>query len=331
MDCLIFLDRLGQLLDGTATADERAQAERHAAGCPECGELLRAAERRQAGSMETSGGADAGPTARSPHDLVGSVLARTAGSACGRAEEILCDFVDGVLGDEDAKLLAAHLEHCGTCQALAAALRELDGVLAGFAAFDPDPAFLLDVLAATTGREATPSWLPAGWRNWLQSLVERPRFAFEVAYVGVVLFVLVFGNPAMTVQAASARTASVARTEISRVRDALPAALSIFPVKEMSQGASHLLSLAGIDGGALSPRVVVQDVGASWWDRAFGTWSRLWTFIRGAVNSMVVDLQGRWVELRAGLAAMMGPRAPAAPAPAQSGKTGSEPHAPPVR
>jgi anti-sigma factor RsiW len=331
MDCLTFLDRLGQLLDGTATPEERAQAERHAEGCAECGELLRAAARQRAGSTDRFGASDAGPDAQSPYDLVGPVLARTAGSACSRAEEILCDFVDGALGDEDATLLAAHLEHCEKCQALAAALTELDGVLAGLTAFEPDPSFLADVLAATTGREAAASWLPAGWRNRLQSLVERPRFAFEVAYVGVVLFVLVFGNPAMTVQAASARTASVARTEISRVRDALPAALSIVPVKEVAQGAGYLWSLAGKDGRASSPRAVVQAVSASWWERAFGTWSGLWTFVRGTVDSVLADLQARWTELRTGLGTMMGSKPPAGPPSSQSGKSGGEPHAPPVR
>ena len=91
MDCRELEDRLEALLDGELDELERRRCARHLEGCPSCRELA-----------EPIAAAVAPPA-----DLVGAVLARTSGSACGRAESLLCDWLDGELTGADRELMAA--------------------------------------------------------------------------------------------------------------------------------------------------------------------------------------------------------------------------------
>jgi hypothetical protein len=79
--------------------------------------------------------------------------------------------------------------------------------LPSLATMDPGLGFAERVLLATSKMQAPQSWrvrLAASW--W--SLVRRPRFAWEAAYVATVCWVLLFGNPvgALERSAASLRT-----------------------------------------------------------------------------------------------------------------------------
>ncbi len=82
-------------------------------------------------------------------DLTRRILARTSGSACGRAEALLGGRWDARLDADDDRLLGEHLQRCGRCRALAAVLDRLPPVLSALAEREPGPSFTAAVLAAT--------------------------------------------------------------------------------------------------------------------------------------------------------------------------------------
>jgi hypothetical protein len=181
-------------------AEERAACLRHAAGCPECSELLELA--RMGVLAEEEAGAPA-------ESLVGAVLASTSGPACDRALLRLAAVADGGAPDP---LAALHLETCPSCRALAGAMAALAVDLPRLAEVRPDAAFADDVLRATLPvavrlrrwwrRTAAPALLG----TW-ERLVRRPRFAWEAAFVVTVAFLPLIVASGPTLAAAPARGA----------------------------------------------------------------------------------------------------------------------------
>jgi hypothetical protein len=310
MDCLTFLDRLAALLDGAAAPSERQCAEAHAAACVECGELLRAAlrDRKQSASTPSSEGslenvqsvAESTRRRQGPlrEDLVGRVLARTTGPACRPAEELLCDYVDGQLDAGTASMLVAHLDHCPSCSALAESLRALGGVLASLAELEPGPGFLPTVLDATSRRPKR-GWL-AGWAAaWSGLLLSRPRLSLEAAYVGTLLFLLVFGNPAGTLQAASGRTTALAREGVGRMRSALPGALTSLSAreKEVSEATARI-AVDGLGQKLSASRQAIERGTRGWWESLSARWTGAWAFARGALGWIVAELEANTSRIR---------------------------------
>lgn len=127
-----------------------------------------------------------------PGDLTGAILRATSGPACGSARELVCDWVDGTLQEVDRELVAMHAAACPACAALAGVLRAMSADLPLLAERDPGPAFTASVLAATAAGRRLPltARLAAAW----QGLVQRPRFAWEGAYIGAFIMVLLFGG-----------------------------------------------------------------------------------------------------------------------------------------
>jgi len=66
--------------------------------------------------------------------------------------------------------------------------------LPSLAEMDPGPGFAERVLVATSRRPAAARWR-VRWAEAWRAVVRRPRFAWEVAYVATVCWVLIFGNP----------------------------------------------------------------------------------------------------------------------------------------
>jgi predicted anti-sigma-YlaC factor YlaD len=296
VDCLTFLDRLAGLLEGSSTPSERAAADEHATSCPECGELLRASRGESAGHSSRERGA--GFLADGSHgaaDMVRSVLARTTGAGCGPAERQLCDFVDGALDPAAASLLAAHLDHCPSCSALAESLRGMTAVLASLAELEPDPRLLPAVLNATSRRPRR-SRLATLISDWSQVLLARPRFSLEAAYAGTLLFVLVFGNPAAILQAASARTMTVAEAGMGRLRTAVPATLSSLPI-EKTQVSGAVRKLETFRESLSAPRQTVERATGGWLRWFAGDWTVTWRSALSAFDWLVNELDRRtsWV------------------------------------
>lgn len=205
--------RLEALVEGRLGAPDRAACAAHLAACAACRELA-----ALAGWTEAGGGTR---EAAVPPELLPAILERTTGSACGRAADLLAtrawsdkpaaaDPASGLSFASaapeafgDARLLAGHLATCADCRALGATLAALARDLPALAEVAPDPGFVDDVLAVTSGRQAAErlappltvrerveSFLAGAWRAW----VRRPAFAVEAAYAGV-LCLLVLGAP----------------------------------------------------------------------------------------------------------------------------------------
>jgi anti-sigma factor RsiW len=184
VDCRGFEDRLDALLDGSASRDERREADEHLASCPRCRELE---------SLVRGGPGLSDSTA--PADLTSGVLARTGASPCRRSHDLLAEHVDGGLDPVDDELMRLHLERCEPCSALARAAARLGDDLPTLAEEDPDPRFVADVLAATSRRPRRELGLAARLMAAWERVVLRPRFALEGAYVGAMVILLLFGAP----------------------------------------------------------------------------------------------------------------------------------------
>lgn len=144
-------------------------------------------------------------TPNGPDDaFVSDVLARTSGSACARARELLGGGVDAPVTVTDRALLDGHLEHCVECRALAEALPRLLAELSTLTEREPDAGFTARVLAATSGQPRRPAWHERWAARWTAA-VASPRFAWEVAYALTLALVLLVGDPVRAWDSAAAR------------------------------------------------------------------------------------------------------------------------------
>jgi hypothetical protein len=129
-------------------------------------------------------------------DLLASILERTSGSPCPRAREKLAERGLGSAADPvGEELLRAHVRSCEGCAALARALSGLEESLPLLASIDPGEEFTTRVLARTTARRRPLRTWAARLGRALESLLARPRLAWEGAYLGVALAAVVFGLP----------------------------------------------------------------------------------------------------------------------------------------
>jgi hypothetical protein len=189
----------------TLPADERAACLRHAAGCPECSELLELARMGMLAEEEEAGA----PV----ESLVGAVMASTSGPACDRALERLAACTDaGADGAPADPLVALHLETCPGCRSLAGAMAALAVDLPRLAEVRPDSGFADQVLRRTLPATVR---LRRWWRStagpaflgtW-ERLARRPRFAWEAAFVVTVAFLPLIVASGPTLAAAPARGA----------------------------------------------------------------------------------------------------------------------------
>jgi hypothetical protein len=192
LDCEGFEDRIDHLDAGTLSAQEREAAVAHMASCSRCLSLARAVR-----------GESPDVPAELGLELMQAIMDRTSGSACPLTQSWLCDWADGMIGSDNHELIALHLASCVVCRNLADVLMELRQSLPEMAALPPDRGFVEDVLALTTERPApVPFDRPRSacrnlWLRWIQ----RPRFAWEAAYVGAMLTLLILGNPMISSEA----------------------------------------------------------------------------------------------------------------------------------
>jgi hypothetical protein len=205
-----FEDPLIDYLDGKLGIEEQGVVEMHLKSCERCRQLLTILR----GNLDIL-------TPESSEDLARSILDRTSGSTCGRVQELLPELVSENLGSEDAYLVCAHLEHCSGCQALAATLRELAVELPAMAEVLPDSDFADSVLSVTRWSRRGPVARPVIRDPWWKLFLERPRFAWEAAYVGTLLLTFVLWNPWLPLYQPAAEKLASAQIQYERTRDAL--------------------------------------------------------------------------------------------------------------
>jgi len=172
IDCRFIEDHLEEILVRAFPSDTVSAVNHHLARCSACRQLIEIAECRQ-----NPWPADATP------DFTQAVLEKTSGAACKKARTLVCAWADHELGQEEGELLGSHLKYCRACQALAVTLMELKADLPTMAEVTPDPGFCLSILKETV---ANRSWKIRAVK-WWESLFQRPRFAWEAAYLGTLV------------------------------------------------------------------------------------------------------------------------------------------------
>ena len=261
MSCDRFTDRLDGLLAGTLSADERAWAAAHAAGCSGCGEIY-----ALLGDASGRGPVDV------PGDLTDAVLSRTSGPPCEGARARLGDLLDGALDDVDRQLVEAHLHRCADCAALAAAAARLAGELPALAELSPPPEFAEAVLARTSRSAARRRAVVDRWRDAARRLFARPRIAWEAGCVAALLFWLVFGASWSPLRATALEARVLLEQGVSVARDAGAGSVvsvnrAIAAVSERTVRAAHDVSgAAGRFAGPWHRRVAAAapDLGRHW-------------------------------------------------------------------
>ncbi len=247
-ECLALQQAVFEAGDGLALLARRPDLAAHHDACPGCQAWLAAF----AGGVEMAAG-DVG--------FAESVMAQTAGGACGRARDLAAAALDGPLASVEGALVAAHLESCAACQAVVEAMTASVAALPELAEIDPGPAFTARVLAMTSRRPARArafDW----WRPRWAALVSRPRFALEAAYALTLVLVLAAGNPLAAFEWTAAR---------------------VEPLVERAGGPSEALDAIDARVQALRERVtggaaVVDEsagLAATWADWARQTWDDL--------------------------------------------------------
>jgi len=183
MNCTGFEELLEDYMTGDISGSKRHLFEEHADSCSHCYHMLSIALGRiDLLSPETS------------RQLTLSILDRTSGSTCLQAQSRLCDLVDKVLSPESEQIAWLHINSCQGCGALAETLIELRSALPEMAELEPDELFAAAVLESTSSRKAPFEKIRSRTARWWHNIVRSPRFAWEAAYAGALIFFLAFGN-----------------------------------------------------------------------------------------------------------------------------------------
>ena len=184
MDCRKFSERFGDFVEELLIPDERRAMEEHLRNCARCRELHTMASKEPGD-----------PEVVVPADLTESILSRTSGPVCASAHMQLCDHVDRLLDPAGDELVGLHLQSCAECEGLFRALSSLRVDLPALAELEPGVEFIGAVLARTRPRgRSRATWIEKLAEEW-SKLVKRPRFAWEGAYVGAFVLILIFGTP----------------------------------------------------------------------------------------------------------------------------------------
>jgi anti-sigma factor RsiW len=108
---------------------------------------------------------------------------------CAQIEERLSDYLDGMLGPEEAREFSAHADSCSRCAPL---VKSVSGVVSRMRALEPveaPPQLISKILEQTLG----PGAEKQGWRAWFGWLpvLWRPRFAMGAISVFATFFLLI--------------------------------------------------------------------------------------------------------------------------------------------
>jgi len=145
--------------------------------------------------MNDTSGKNADMSSHQREKMIKGVLERTSGSPCGRARELICAQAGDTLEKVDTVLLAGHTAHCPACRSLATVMAWMPKPLLELAEIDPGEAFTAAALKnMLPWRQRVARRLRNCGEEWA-SLVRRPRFAWEAAYIGATIIGLLFAAP----------------------------------------------------------------------------------------------------------------------------------------
>jgi hypothetical protein len=109
---------------------------------------------------------------------------------------------------------------------------------------DPGPGFTERVLLATSKQPVSEGWRARAAGAW-RTLVRRPRFAWEAAYLATVCWVLLFGNPVGAIEWSAANIGTVARERLSAPVEELRGDLEAWRARFAPEPSPALASATG--------------------------------------------------------------------------------------
>ena len=289
LSCQDLAVRVADYLDDSLDAELRARIERHLRACPACQELL-AAMRDNQDILSGSLG----------EDLTGAILSRTSGPACLRAESFLPDLIAGELPAADTELVDSHLEHCSDCRAVAETLVWLLPLLPQMGEIQPGRDFGAQVLARTTRRRSWRRRVHEGLQGRAEALErgfagisqrwarawQRPRFALEAAYFGVLLIVALCATPVSPLREAPPQALAVVQAGPQHLSDIVHN-LGELPAGGAAFGSS--VWAAATDRTAALLRPMSRDL-----ERRRAQAAPAWTDLRAQADTLVARVrQGR--------------------------------------
>lgn len=271
----------------------------HAAACAECREWFgRFAEGAGAWRDGAAG------------DLAGQVMAATSGDPCLHAQTLLASAPDEALTGTDRALVDRHLERCGECRSVAAALAATAAALPTLADAQPDPGFVAAVLARTSQKPDQPTFADRARAAWDRA-ARRPRFAWEVAYAATLCWVLVTGGPVSAFEWSAARVSAVRQAGLGealldggRRLDGVRTAV----VEDLREIPGRL----GLRPGTVSERLALERDAR---ERRAGAW---WPRTIESARAWATDALGRFLAWWGRLFRGADPAAPATEPPASS-------------
>ena len=178
---------------------------------------------------------------------------------CAACQDWMDEFQRGALAWADVPAADFTDEVLARTSGLETVMRDLPLL----AEMDPGPGFAERVLLATTKNPAAEGWRARAAAAWW-AMVRRPRFAWEVAYVATVCWVLVFGNPVGAIEWSAANIGTVARERLAPPVRELRADLDAWRAKLAPAPAPAPGAAEGRGAGASSPADRLWEAAVDW-------------------------------------------------------------------
>ncbi len=240
---------------------------------------------------------------------------------CTRFEELLFETLEGRLDEPTVGRLRAHGAGCARCAELEAlltgetaleppadltasilaqtigpeaplqrAMRQLDLDLPMLAEMEPDERFLEDVMAATVEADRNRFWARAA--AFWQTLVQRPRFALEGAYLGSIAMFLLVGLPGSPLAGVPEQVLVQLRDESGTVRTTVRAGAErvsdVGQVTWSRAGDVFAYVLPADSDGTATASAVVR----SWRERTARLLQNIWRYTLGPAFEWI---RGAWL------------------------------------
>jgi hypothetical protein len=109
---------------------------------------------------------------------------------CLKAEQLLSEYMDGCLPDEEMAGIAQHLETCESCSALLTEMRSALSLCQRYPTLDVDPDVIETILLRTSGRPRTLSFKEK-WNRYILRPFLAPRFAVGAGLAALFLVLAV--------------------------------------------------------------------------------------------------------------------------------------------
>ena len=202
VNCPTIQEKLTPYLDGELRPNEQAAIEEHLLHCDDCQQLVQFVQSE-----------DPIPLMAPPADLLSHVLAHTSGGpACEEAQRLVFAAWELPLSVVENDLLRQHTQACHGCSSVVGVAQRLLADLSCLTSLEPGEAFTRSVLRETTEKISRWSeWKATARASW-QNLSQRPRIAYEGAFLGMIMFLVFYAGSDVSLSQLAQQTASLAQS-----------------------------------------------------------------------------------------------------------------------